>query len=379
MTEAERLSDLIATIYDTTIDPALWMDALEQTAHFVGGKAAVLASHDMAAGAANFNYLWGDDPKYTAHYMTHLARANPVVVAVQLYCEPGKVFSLSQIVSYDEYQASRLYREWAEPQGWGDLSHFVLEKSGSRFGHFGVAHAIDQSPAGDEPRRKLALVVPHITRAVSIAKAMHLNKLEADTLSATVNALAAAVLLIGADGTIVYANASAQTMLDDGQVLKRTAEGSLSAATSGDREELSAAIAELTTEGAARDRAAPVVLLKGKNGARFVAHLVSLTSGQRQEAGRMLGAAAAVFVHQAELTRPTLIQVVTQRFNLTEAESRVLFTILEAGGIQETAALLGISPETVRTHLKRLFRKTNTARQADLVRLVGEIANPMAG
>jgi DNA-binding CsgD family transcriptional regulator/PAS domain-containing protein len=379
MTEAEELSDVIASIYDTALDPTLWMAVLEKTARFVGGKAAVLASHDTASGAANFNYLWGDDPNYTAHYMAHLAKTNPIIIPVHLYCEPGNVFSLSQIASYDEYCRSRIYREWAEPQGWGDFSHFLTEKSGTRFGHFGVAHAIEESPVGDEPRRKLGLLMPHVTRAVSIAKAMHLRKLEAETLSATVDALSAAVFLIGPDETITYANASAQAMLDEGHVLKRAADGRLSAVAPTDRAELGDAIAALTADAAARTGAASVILLNGKNGGRFVAHLVSLTSGQREQAGRMLGATGAIFVHQAELKRPTLIQFVAKRFGLTEAESRVLFTILEAGGVQETAAVLGVSDETVRTHLKRLFRKTDTRRQADLVRLIGEMANPMAG
>lgn len=379
MTESEELSDVIASIYDTTVAPDLWMTVLQKTAHFVGGRAAVLASHDTASGAANFNYLWGDDPKYTAHYMAHLAKTNPIIIPVHLYCEPGKVFSLSQITSYDEYRQSRVYREWAEPQGWGDFSHFLIEKSSTSFGHFGVAHAIDDSPVGDEPRRKLALLMPHVTRAVSIAKAMHLTKLAADTLTATVDALAAAVFLLGTDGGITYANASAQEMLDEADVLEHTPDGKLNAVVPNERSELSNAIAALTADTAVRTDAASVILLNGRNGARFVAHLVSLTSGQREHAGRMLGAAGAVFVHQAELKRPTLIQAVAKRYDLTEAESRVLFTILEAGGVHETAALLGISDETVRTHLKRLFRKTDTGRQADLVRLIGEIANPMAG
>ncbi len=37
--EAEILSDLIGTIYDTTLDRALWSDVLRRSAEFVGGSA----------------------------------------------------------------------------------------------------------------------------------------------------------------------------------------------------------------------------------------------------------------------------------------------------------------------------------------------------
>jgi hypothetical protein len=38
---------------------------------------------------------------------------------------------------------------------------------------------------------------------------------------------------------------------------------------------------------------------------------------------------------------------------------------------------MGISVSTVKTHLRRLFAKTGTDRQADLVKLVAGYANPL--
>jgi hypothetical protein len=49
-----------------------------------------------------------------------------------------------------------------------------------------------------------------------------------------------------------------------------------------------------------------------------------------------------------------------------------------AGGVPDIAAALGISGSTVRTHLKRLFEKTSTHRQVDLVKLVASHASPFS-
>lgn len=38
--------------------------------------------------------------------------------------------------------------------------------------------------------------------------------------------------------------------------------------------------------------------------------------------------------------------------------------------------MLGISQATVKTHLERIFGKTGTARQADLVKLIAGLAGP---
>jgi DNA-binding CsgD family transcriptional regulator len=43
----------------------------------------------------------------------------------------------------------------------------------------------------------------------------------------------------------------------------------------------------------------------------------------------------------------------------------------------EVAEMLGISEPTVRTHLKRIFSKTGTSRQADLLRLLQNSTPPV--
>jgi DNA-binding CsgD family transcriptional regulator len=58
---------------------------------------------------------------------------------------------------------------------------------------------------------------------------------------------------------------------------------------------------------------------------------------------------------------------------------RVLQGIVDRGGAPEVATALGIAEATVRSHLKNLFVKTGTRRQADLVKLVAGAASPFAG
>jgi DNA-binding CsgD family transcriptional regulator len=66
-------------------------------------------------------------------------------------------------------------------------------------------------------------------------------------------------------------------------------------------------------------------------------------------------------------------------FELTPAELRVLLAIVEVGGVPETSAALGVAETTVKTHLHRVFAKTGTRRQADLVKLAAGFSSPLAG
>jgi len=119
------------------------------------------------------------------------------------------------------------------------------------------------------------------------------------------------------------------------------------------------------------------VPLPARDGERYVAHVLPLASAARRRAGASYAAAAAVFVQKAALETRSAPEVVASTFNLTPTELRVLLTIVELSGVAETADALGITQATVKTHLHRLFRKTATARQVELVKLVAGFANPL--
>jgi DNA-binding CsgD family transcriptional regulator len=62
------------------------------------------------------------------------------------------------------------------------------------------------------------------------------------------------------------------------------------------------------------------------------------------------------------------LAIIRRSYGLTAAESRVALLIAEGFSIARAAERLLLSPETVRTHLRRAFEQTNTHRQVDLVR-----------
>jgi DNA-binding CsgD family transcriptional regulator len=82
-------------------------------------------------------------------------------------------------------------------------------------------------------------------------------------------------------------------------------------------------------------------------------------------------------MRKAELELQGPIRTMTDIFQLTPAEQRVLTAIVKVGGVPEVAPTLGISETTVKTHLRRVFEKTGATRQADLVRLVAGYASPL--
>lgn len=296
---------------------------------------------------------------------------------ISLYREPGEVFHLTELVPIEEVRRSRLFKDWMEPSDWGDFTHTLVEKSGTRFSTFGVAHPLSRSPATDAAKSRLRLLVPHVLRAAEISKTMQLQRVEVDGMTAALDALSAGVFLLRAEGNYVYANPSGLKFLAEAELLVEV-DGRLRP-TAPDaakllREALQASASDLAL--ASQPVAIPLGAYAGDN---WVAHLVSLRQGSRRQAGRRYDAVAAIFIHRAEVRRPTLVQLITAQFKLTAAEARVLFAILAADGVAQTAQVLGISEETVKTHLKRIYAKTGASGQAELFKMLLAFANPIVG
>ena len=117
--------------------------------------------------------------------------------------------------------------------------------------------------------------------------------------------------------------------------------------------------------------------LAARGGEHYVAHVLPLTSGERRRAGASYAAVAALFVHKATLDAPSPPETIARLYKLTPCELRVLLAVVQVGGVPEVAEALGIGEATVKTHLQRLFAKTDTSRQAELVKLVAGFSNPL--
>jgi DNA-binding CsgD family transcriptional regulator len=196
---------------------------------------------------------------------------------------------------------------------------------------------------------------------------------EAATLADALDSLGAGLFVVDAAGRIVHANASGRAMLQERAVL-RSADGRLATCDGRSAAALKEAMAK-----AAGLAAQPVTLpLSTRDGDHYAAHLLPLAPGNRRS-GAGCPAVAAVFVHKAAIEAHCRPEVIAELYSLTRAELRVLLAIVEVGGVAETAESLGLSEATVKTHLHRVFGKTGTNRQADLVKLVAGFSNPLVG
>jgi len=375
MREAERLSALIGDIYDAALDPSLWHAVLAGCVSFVGGSAAAIFSKDAASKTGDVAYHVGIEPHYQHLYFDKYIKLDPLTVG-HYFAEIEKPVAVADILPYDEFLETRAYREWGQPQGIVDVLNVALDKTATSAAMFCVFRHERNGPVDDEMRRRMALLVPHIRRAVLIGRVINLKKAEAASLADTLDGISAGMLLVDATGRIVHANVAGHVMLNAADVLH--AKGGRLEVSDGQADQV---LADTFTTAGNDDAAIGVkgvaVPLVAQSGARYVAHVLPLTSGARRRAGSSYGAVAAIFVHKAALDTPSPPEAIAKAYRLTPTELRVLLAIVEVGGVPEVADALGIAETTVKSHLRQAYQKTGTNRQADLVKLVAAFSNPL--
>lgn len=373
MSEA-RLSQLIGDIYDAALDAELWPRALEGVCGFVGASMANIFWQDVIGKAAKSFFEWGHDPRYTELYLGTYARMNPLFPAI--YSIPvGRVFRLSDVLSFDELRETRIYKEWLQPQGYIDFVGSQLDKSGASCVMTTVMRHERDGFVDDDAVSRMSLIAPHVRRAAVIGNVIGLRTCEAATLADTLDGLAAGILLVDGAGRVTHTNASGRAMLDDGAILSGHG-GRLVARDPDCDQALREVFAAADGGDAAVGTKGVVVSMVTPDGQRYVAHVLPLTAGARRRAGSTYDAAAAVFVHEAVLEAPSMPDALAKAYKLTAMELRVLLGIVEVGGGPSVADELGISETTVRSHLRHVYEKTGTNRQADLVKLVAAFESP---
>jgi DNA-binding CsgD family transcriptional regulator len=191
-----------------------------------------------------------------------------------------------------------------------------------------------------------------------------------DLLLETLDLIDLAIMLIDRVGRVFYANRAARDVLGEGDVV-RLCHGRLATVSAKTSSSLHAALAGIARSGETRPRHGVVVPLTDMEGTVRAASWVLPLTGRRSVAYDAAGAGcAAVVIRQIAPASHVSSEFFTRCYGVTHAEKRLLETLAEGMTVAEAGQALKVSLNTVKSHLKSLFAKTGTNRQAELMRLV---------
>jgi len=264
---------------------------------------------------------------------------------------------------------SDFYQGWLAPQ---DLFHsmlFVLMRHGES--HI-VCVAFRSEADGrfeDDITRKFARESAHLSRALKIHGILTRTTTERDAALAALDQIPVGVVIVDDAGTVLDSNHVANEILsaNDGLILDRSG-------LKGHTREATLSLQDLIETAINPDRqfnkeATDTVLLDRPSGRPSLA----VTIGRLPMVNRFLGTdrrAAAIYLTDPQNPFELDSSKLRRLYKLTPAEARLAAHLAQGSRLEDAAVDLGVSLNTVRTHLKRIFSKTGTDRQAELVRLI---------
>jgi DNA-binding CsgD family transcriptional regulator len=369
-------SKAVEAIYDCALNPDNWHTAIRIIGELMDSPKISLGMTDYARSRELTLYQHGFDQRFMELYFQKYAAANPIFVGGHML-PVGTVYTMAMVVDEAELMESRFYNELAKPEGLIDSISVHALKSGRRNAGLTAARTDHQTRYSEKDIELYRMLAPHICRSFAICDALDLRTITSQVLEATLDALTSGVYLTGFDGQIVYMNRVAELQVKTGDVL-RIVNNRLEPTNPEARAATTQAIANAIIDEAATPAGGFTLALPGTAGAGLVATVLPLDRGQRRKVSGPFAAAAAIFV-QDPVTVPVLPGVALAKiYGLTPGELRVLLAISPGLGIKEAADILGIGETTAKTHLQRIFSKTGTSKQAELMVLLRNSIPPVS-
>ncbi|MBK1734531.1 hypothetical protein CKO15_04365 [Halorhodospira abdelmalekii] len=370
----EQRGRLLEAIYSAAIDPRAWERLLSEIVTAVAARSARLLIMDESASRVRSSFKFNIDDGDHQAYVDHYVNTCPWRPELRLK-PPGRLYStfLDFSCSQPDFYRCEFFNEWARPQ---DIHHGAC---GTLVQHAGytvqllVQRTCDQGHFSAAETALLSSLAPHLqTTFTSLLDLEHRAQLNRMIVSA-VDQQQRPFVLFAEDGTIAYCSPSAATIVHN-QPLLSTRGGRLYILDRTLDSRFQRALSDCLKWRSEGDAfALPAIAhnvrpLPARTAPQ--ARLYVQLSALHPDIGHpLLGqrAFAAAYLYETTSAVNRLITTLQARYNLSSAEAVVAATFAREASLERVAEHCHITLHTVRSHIKAIYRKTDTRNQAELM------------
>ncbi|TPN90482.1 helix-turn-helix transcriptional regulator [Mesorhizobium sp. B1-1-5] len=365
--EPARMHDfdgMVGQIYDAAVEPGRWPQVLETLSDFLEGAAATKLTFQNARTLRSEASSVRMPPEADRTYAQYYYKTNVFLPRIARL-RAGALIPVWDLLPREVYQRSEFYNDFCRP---GDMCHpigVVLANEPDMRVVFTCGRARTAGEFEPEHLDRLRRVGPHLVRAASMGLRLSRSEIARSANVEALDRVAQGVLIVAANGEILFANRAAEALLTEADGI-RIEKSALRANKPADAAQFRRLIASAAEQS---DTAGGVMALARPAPRRPLSVLVAPLKIESTwfVTGRP---AAIVFVADPDSAPRTMQGQLRNLYGLTPAEAAVAIAITRGEGLQAVADELGISLTTTRTHLQHVFEKTETRRQAELVRLI---------
>jgi DNA-binding CsgD family transcriptional regulator len=361
MVTLDEFSRLVSAIHDAAVTPEHWVDAMSAVRHSLGATTGAMLIADDVGRAADRASL---PPDAHRTYREYYHRIDYVLEAVERG-PVGVIHSGRTLIDLDE--RAEFNADWIRPNHMGD-GLFVRLNASPRPACFIVANPRRDEPFVTAERSELVrALVPHFQQALRTEKHLEDLKRDAGDLAGAIDSMRQAVVVVAADACVLHCNSTASTLLRlaDGLTVRS---GRLRAFRSDVDCAVQLAVADALGDNDGRARSGTSVSCPRPSGGHaYVAHVFPFPAHEQ----RGWAEPRALIVIADPDNRPQPPKAMLRNlFGLTNGEADVALRVANGQGLAPISEELSVSIATVKTHLQHVFDKTDTHRQAELVRLL---------
>jgi DNA-binding CsgD family transcriptional regulator len=364
---------IIEALYDAALDETRWPDTLQQLTELTGSQGAtfwVLDGSDEPR-LPTFTYV-NFDPAFVREYVEHMSPLDPTVQ--YLVHHPHEPIVHDGLVMSERDKDRHAYFDWQ--RRFTDARFRMIGRvSPAPEVQAGVALHRTRKAGRYEPRdlERFKLLQRHLAQALTLGFRLGSLATFQQCTTELLDRHPAALLLLGEHGRIVYANerATALHRERDGVALS----AGVLLANKQDNERLRALVAAAISD-VARPDAGGAMRAHRPSGKRPYTILVSPLS-RRYPALSALRPAVCVMILDADAQPVLSIGQLQSVLGLTVAEAHLAARLVTGEDLRSAARALGITYGTARTRLATIFHKTDTKRQAELMKVLLSTLSPI--
>lgn len=374
MHSEDTLLRLIERIYDAALAPERWGEFLEALANVVDGHSVNIALSNSSYIKPNLNVVVRWDPEALRLYGEHYSDLDPwALEAVRRGLLRTGVVGLGRtVVKRRELERTEFFNDFGRQFGVSGGVSAIIRADAATVTSLSLSERKGGARFGTAEVQLFRRLMPHLQRAFHVHERLGAVAQARAAAEDVIDKMPFGVILLDAKARAVMINRAAHEILDrhDGLMLRG-----------------STVTARTVQQSAALRKAIDQTLSMCRGefpelpSEALVVHRPSLKRplqvfitpiGHGGPALRFSNAlpVAALFVSDPQ-SEPTPHATMLRTFyGFTPAEARLGSELLKDRSVEECAEVLRISINTARTQLKKLFEKTHTRRQSELLRLL---------
>lgn len=375
--ETKDFTTIIAAIYEAALNPEQWDDVLTQIIGFARADRAALYAVDPFAAKGGLLQTVNIDASHPE--LERIQLSDPRLRFGRE--NPGWAYTDERRPDlFAEFLRSELYAEIAKPQDAEHLFGVVLPFGQSGQAALGLHRSQTRGAFSESEAKALEIFLPHITRALLIHRQISHARRLSSMSNLLIDQLSVGFALLTQDGALVHANRTAHAIFasDDGLTLKNNR---LTSHHPDHARTLADAIAAAASLRQGLHLTAGNVLRLSRPSGRQAYSVLMAPAGANVPnlVADPKAAEVIVLLRDPEQVMDIPPEVFVRYFGLTPAEARIAQGLVRGWSVDEIAAAHSLSRETVRSELKRVFKRTGTRSQAELLRYLLSGLAPIAG